>query len=79
MPRVSIKKKDYMAQDFGDWVRCRLRRIHRSQQSLADVLGISQPALNRRLNNGKFYYSEMLVIFKELAATDEDILKFLRL
>jgi len=79
MPRVSIKKKDYMVQDFGDWVRGRLRRMHRSQQSFADILGISQPALNRRLDNGKFYYSEMLEIFKELEATDEEILKFLRM
>jgi len=46
MPRVSIKKKDYMVQDFGDWVRGRLRRMHRSQQSFADILGISQPAFS---------------------------------
>lgn len=79
MPRVSIKKKDYLLQDLGDWIRNKLRRQKRSQQSLAEVLGISQPALYQRLEKGRFDYSELIEIFKELDATDEEILKFMRL
>ena len=79
MPRVSIKKKDYMAQDLCDWIRGKLRRKHWTQKQLGEKINLSQPAMYKRLSNGKFDFAELLVIFKELEATDEEIVKLLRL
>lgn len=81
MPRVTIKNKDYMIQDFTGWVRGRMHALGIQQEDLAAELGISQQALSNRLNvknykskktKDPFTYGDVLTLFKVLGATAEE-------
>ncbi len=79
MPRVTIKKKDYMKADLSQWIVGRMYARHLRQADLAEAIGISQPAFCQRLKNGLFVYEELLTILNKLEATDEEILKLMKL
>ena len=79
MPRVAINKQNYMLKDLSNWIIGRMRIMKKSQAYMGELLGISQVAFGKRIQKTSFDYSEMLVILKELQATDEEILKFMKL
>lgn len=79
MPRVRIKKKEYMVNDLVKWINCRRADLNLRQRDLAELLGISQPALSNRLEKGLFNYTDMIQILKVLNATDEEILKLMKM
>lgn len=79
MPRVQLYKQKYMLQDLSDWITGRMRVMKKSQAYMGELLGISQVAFGQKVRQSNFKYSEMLAILKELQATDEEILKFMRL
>lgn len=79
MPRVSIKKKEYMVNDLTKWINRRRADLNLRQRDLAELLGISQPALSNRLEKGLFNYTDMVQILNVLNATDEDILKLMKM
>lgn len=79
MPRVHINKKKYMISDFRVWVIGKMNVLGKSQADMGNLLGISQPAFGKRLKESNFDYSQIITIFKELQATDEDIVKFMKL
>ena len=49
------------------------------QEDLSKLLGISQPAFSNRMKKGLFSYSDLLELLKELDATDEEILRLMKL
>lgn len=86
MPRVAIKKKDYMLFDLPFWLIKEAKKKGIRQQDLADALGITRQSLRwRQLRkpNGDpkdvFTYGELLTLFKLLELPDEDILKLMKL
>lgn len=79
MPRVRIKKKEYMVNDLVKWINHRRADLNLRQSDLAELLGISQPALSNRLEKGLFDYTDMIKILKVLNATDEEILKLMKM
>lgn len=78
MPRVAIKKKDYMATDLSKWIVGKMYELGLRQADVAKFLGISQPAFCQRLRVGYFDYKQLLVILEKLEATDEEILRFMK-
>ena len=81
MPRVDIKKKDYMVEDLAGWIAGRMHSKGFTQEYVAKELGISQVALSSRLNPKKyksgiikdpFSYGNLLILFKLLDVTDEE-------
>lgn len=79
MPRVTIKKKEYKVSDFSKWLVGKMYECKLRQEDMAKLIGITQPAFSNRLKKGLFEYSEMLTLFQELNATDEEILKLMKL
>lgn len=79
MPRVRIKKKEYMVNDLVKWINRRRADLNLRQSDLAELLGISQPALSNRLEKGLFNYTDMIQILNVLNATDEEILKLMKM
>lgn len=79
MPKVHINKKKYMISDFRVWVIGKMNVLGKSQADMGNLLGISQPAFGKRLRTSNFDYSQIITIFKELQATDEEIVKFMKL
>ena len=79
MPRVQILRKKYMLQDLSDWITGKMRVQKKSQAYMGKLLGISQVAYGQRLKSGNFEFGQLIEIFKELQATDEDIVKLMRM
>lgn len=79
MPRVAIKKKEYMISDFSKWLVAKMYEKHLRQEDVGKMINLSQPAFSLRLQKGLFSYEELLVLFKELGASDEEILRLTKL
>lgn len=79
MPRVAIKKKEYMVKDLCEWIAGRMRTMHLKQADMGEMIGISQPAFKNRLDKGLFSYAELVTILNKLNATDEEILRIMKL
>lgn len=79
MPRVSINKKKYLQIDLREWMVGRMRTLGLTYQDMAELLGISSPAFSKRINAGNFKNTQLYEIFNKLEATDEEILKLMKL
>lgn len=84
MPRVAINKKKYMLQDLYVWINGKMLLKDVNQTRLGEMLGISQQAAGARLSGLKagrdtLKHNDLAIIFKEFEATDEEILRFMKL
>ena len=85
MPRVTIKKKEYMIKDFTGWVLQKARMNGLKQKDVADMLGIAQSSFSTRvkkcIKTGQniFSYEEAIILLKAFEATDEEILRLMKL
>jgi predicted transcriptional regulator len=86
MPRVAIKKKEYMVADLPGWIVGRMHTMKLRQEDVAKELNITPQAFSKRLqkdDRGRpkdvFRYGDLLTIFKVLEATDEEKLRLLSL
>lgn len=79
MPKVALKKKEYMLSDFGEWVVGRMKKLKINQECAGEMLGISQPAFCQRLKKNQFSISDAMTFFKEFKATDEEILRLMKM
>lgn len=81
MPRVAIKKKDYMIADLPGWIVGKMHKKKLRQTDVAKEIGITQPAMSQRLGQDldSFTYGDLLTLFKVLEATDEEILRLMKL
>lgn len=79
MPRVAIKKKEYMISDLSKWLVGKMYENHLRQEDLGKLIGVSQPAFCNRMKKGLFTYEDLLILFKELKASDEEILKLIKM
>lgn len=79
MPRVAIKKKEYMISDLSQWIVGRMYAMKIKQEEMGEVIGVNQSGFSKRLSKGKFTYAELISILKHLQATDEEILRLMKL
>lgn len=79
MPRIASRRKEYKAKDLGPWIAGQMRMKKITQADMASVLGISQPAVGKKLETGHFSYSDLIVVFNRLNTSDEDIIKLMRI
>lgn len=78
MPRVKELKPDYMAKDIGSNIVGLMFRKGISQTNLARELGITQGGLHYKLFNNSFSYKDLLIIFRQLELTDEEIVRLMK-
>ena len=79
MPRVSIKKKEYKVSDLSKYLAMKMYENRLYQKDLARMIGISPPSFCRRMEKGLFTYEELLTLLNGLKATDEEILRIMKL
>ena len=91
MPRVAIgqeQKRQYKVRDLAGWIDGRMHLMGLRQEDVAKELNITREALSTRLNPktykknrraDPFKYGDLLILFKVLEATDEEILWLMRL
>ena len=78
MPRVHIKKKDYMKSDFSASIVGKLYKENLVQSDLAREMNITQQALSRKIRAKSFSMDDLMVIFKVLNYSDEEIVRYLK-
>lgn len=84
MPRVAFNKKKYILRDLYVWINGKMLLKDVNQTRLGEMLGISQQAASIRLSGLKagrdtLKHNDLAIIFKEFEATDEEILRFMKL
>lgn len=79
MPRVAINKKKYLKTDLREWMWGRMNTLGKNQAYMGAALGISQQAFGNRLKEATFTNEQLYIIFRELEATDENIVRLMRL
>ena len=81
MPRVATKKKQYNSADFCAWIYAKLKVSRRTLGELADVIGCTRKTLYNKMSSQKadFDYQELMEIFKFCNASDEEILRFMKI
>lgn len=84
MPRVAINKKRYMCRDLYGWIKGKMAVFNMNQTDLGELWGISQEAASTRLlglKEGKdtIKHIDLAVVLKKFEATDEEILRFMKL
>lgn len=78
MPRVAIKKQEYMVSDLSKWIIVKMYEKKLRQVDVAKIIGISQPAFGKRLKAGEFTYRQLILLLDKLNASDEEILKIMK-
>lgn len=78
MPRVAIKKNDYIIKDFRRWLIGELKVQGLRQADMAQWLGISQQAVSAKLKSGNFDMKELLIIFEKLNTDSETVRNIFR-
>lgn len=85
MPRVAINRKKYMIKDFTGWVLQKARMAGLKQKDIATLLGIAPSSFCERVKKCRkkeeniFSYEEVIMLLKEFEATDEEILRLMKL
>lgn len=79
MPKSIINKKEYRANDIGNWVVKWLKQTGKREKDLAEEIGITQPALSYKIKHSSFSYADMLSVFDFLKVCDEEILHVMKL
>lgn len=85
MPRVAINRKIYMLRDLAEWIEGRMSTKHLRQEDVAQWIGINQQSMSRRLKQAKegkenaFSAGELITLFKNLDASDEEILRLTKM
>lgn len=79
IPRVQLNRKKYMMKDLSEFITGRMKTQKLTQAQMGQEINLSQPAFNNRLKKGFFSYPELLTILKVLNATDEEILRLMKL
>lgn len=72
MPKVKL------GYGIGDWVARRIKRAGYSQEAMSKKLGITQQGLSYRIKRNNFSYEDLKAIFKEVEASDQEIIKVMR-
>lgn len=79
MPRVSINKNKYLQKDLQEWIIGRMYTLGKNQEYMGERLNLTQQTFGYRLRNSSFTNTQLPIIFKELEATDEEILRLMKL
>ena len=80
MPRVlPLGVMERKKQEFTKWIRgkCAAERIRHEQ--IGRAWSVTQPAASCRLKSGNINYADLVILFKELHATDDEILQIMKL
>lgn len=78
MPRIRVNAIQYKQKDLAHYIRYKMAWSGKTQTQIAEVLGISQPALSKKMRTGTFGYAELVKILAEVEATDEEIIRLMR-
>lgn len=78
MPRVRIKKKQYMVKDLSTYIIRQMKANGMNQEDLGRACGHPQQTMSYRLANGKLSTEDLITIFTLFDVPDEMLGKLLK-
>ena len=83
MPKVFASEVERKINTFRKWFKGKRAMENISQIALARKLGLSQQAVSNKITTSgtgsEITYKDLLIFFREVNATDEEILKYMKL
>lgn len=79
MPRSPIKKKEYMMSDLSKWIHGEMKARKMRQVDMGRLLGISQQAFGKKLNEKKFCHKDLIIIFSYFDASKDEIYRYMKM
>ena len=73
MPRVTTLRQKYRISDTSRMIKGYMVMADKSQQDMADALGISRQAYSKKLINCQFTLRDMQIIIPELNLSEKQI------
>lgn len=78
-PRGFCYDKDqYQRDSLIEFITGRMRVAKKNQSDMGELIGMKQASFGARLRDGNFDYMHLVKIFKDLNATDEEILRLMK-
>ena len=74
MPRIKELNHEYKEKDLPSYLRAWMYRAGMKQEDMAKVLGISRQGYNYKLRTATFSYKDLLLIFRALKLSEDEIL-----
>lgn len=79
MPKTYLSDADRALARFQRWYKSAKAGNDVTDAQIAKRLDVTQPAVSYKLKNGSLTLKDLLLIFRELGATDEEILKIMKM
>lgn len=79
MPKTYLNDADRAIEKYRRWYKTAKATHDINDEQIAKKIGISQPAISQKMNGGTISLRDALIIFREMNATDEEILKLMRM
>ena len=78
MPKVYITENDRLTERFTSWVYGQMKVKKISQRTMAEEMGIQQPALAKKLRKRSFTFTDFLTIVRVLNPDSEELNRLVR-
>jgi len=76
LPLSVIERKKL---EFTKWIRGKKAAEKIRQKDVGEAIGVSQQAIGYMMRTGNIKYEDLIVMLKELHATDDEILQIMKL
>lgn len=77
MPKAYITKQQKLNEDLAAWIYGEMFVRHISQTKMAEIMGIKQPSLNRKLRQGNFTFPDLAIIFGVLQPDADTLMRLM--
>lgn len=78
MPRVAIKKVEYMVKDLSNYIRGEMKSQKVTQKEMGTLTHLSQQSFGKHLAKCDFTAYQLIKIFRRLDTPDELVLKYMK-
>lgn len=80
MPKVlPLSNTERKKEEFRKWIKGKRSSEDVTQEMLGQKMGVTQQAAGKKVNKSQYSYTDLLILFKAVNATDEEILRLMKL
>lgn len=80
MPKVlPLSSTERKKEEFKKWIKGKKSAEDITQEMIGKKIGITQQAAGQKMRNSQYTYTDLLILFKTVNATDEEILRLMKL
>lgn len=80
MPKVlPLGKTERKKEEFRKWIKGKRSAEDVTEEMLGKKLGITQQAAGRKMRESQYTYTDLLILFQAVNATEEEILQMMKL